>query len=184
MTPIRPSRRLKRSWIVAAALFLFALTVLFVAWRSQAAAESPNESIQFNHQKHLAADVPCLFCHPGVLNGAVATIPSVQKCIGCHSNVEGTSAEGKKDVELLLQLWEEGQPLRWEKVYDQPDFVSFNHRPHIAAGVNCENCHGNVQQMAMARQAYRINMGFCLYCHQKQSADKVTYLKSCSTCHK
>jgi hypothetical protein len=77
-----------------------------------------------------------------------------------------------------------GRPLRWVKTYDQPDFVYFSHRPHVVAGVNCEVCHGDVSQMTVVRQAYRINMGFCLHCHRQQEPEKVERLISCATCHK
>ena len=76
-------------------------------------------------------------------NGPVATLPSLAKCVGCHRNVQVTSDEGQASVDVLMQHWDEGVPLRWEKTYEQPDFVYFTHRPHIAAGVNCEDCHGD-----------------------------------------
>jgi hypothetical protein len=104
--------------------------------------------------------------------------------VGCHQNVQVSSEKGRQDIKVLLELWEMDRPLRWEKVNDQPDFVYFAHRPHIAAGVNCENCHGNVSEMAMARQAYRINMGFCLDCHRQQEPEEVERLVQCATCHK
>jgi hypothetical protein len=172
------------AWLFVAVLFILVLTSIIFLSRSQAAAgTTAEEVIKFNHQKHVAAGVQCVFCHPGTLNGPVATLPSLVKCVGCHQNVQVTSDEGQASVDVLMQHWDEGVPLHWEKTYDQPDFVYFAHRPHIAAGVNCENCHGDVGQMAVVRPAYRINMGFCLHCHREQPSGKQSQLTSCSTCH-
>lgn len=183
MTYDRPIRRRGLRWALAVALMVFLFAALLLVWRGQAAATT-SDTLRFNHQKHLAGGAPCVFCHPGVLNGAVASVPSLQKCVGCHQNIQVTSEEGQADVDFLMQLWSEGRPLRWVKTYDQPDFVSFNHRPHVVAGVSCEACHGDVSQMTVVRQAYRINMGFCLNCHRQQEPEKLARLTSCDTCHK
>ena len=185
--PVRP--RFWR-WVVGAALASAVLVALALTWPlvsaqgRAAAGTSAEEVLQFNHSKHVAADVPCVFCHPGVRGGPVAGIPSLAKCVGCHQNVQVTSAAGQSQVNVLLDHWDRGLPLRWPKVNDQPDFVHFSHRPHIAAGVYCEACHGDVGQMTMARPAYRINMGFCLDCHTRQGPEKQARLTSCATCHK
>lgn len=185
MTQVLSLQRRPRRWMLAAILTALLLVPLVLVWRGRAAASDPaGESIKFNHKKHLTAEIPCLFCHPGALNGPVASLPSLNKCIGCHQNVQIESEKGRADGAILFEHWEQGTPLRWIKTYDQPDFVYFSHRPHIAAGVNCENCHGDVSQMEVVHPAYRINMGFCLNCHQKQAADKQTRLRNCSTCHK
>jgi hypothetical protein len=86
------------------------------------------------------------------------------------------------DIEAVIRQWNSGQPVRWTKVNDQPDFVQFNHRPHIAAGVACESCHGDIAVMTYAKP-YNLNMGFCLDCHRKQAAEKVARLIDCGTCH-
>jgi len=175
--------RLRRTIVLFVVLLLIVAAALILQGRA-AAKESPSETIRFNHQKHLAAAVPCLFCHPGALNGQVATIPSVAKCAGCHRNIQVTGEKGRAAVEVLLRAVEEGRPLRWPKIVDLPDFVYFNHRPHIAAGKNCEQCHGDVSQMTQARPAFRINMGFCLQnCHRHQDATKRERLMDCATCH-
>ena len=185
MTNSRPSRPHRLRWVVVVAVAIALLATLLLLWRGQATAGTPaDETLRFDHSKHVAAGVPCLFCHPGVLEGAVAGIPSLAKCAGCHQNVQVTTAAGQEQVDILLEHWSKGLPLRWPKVNDQPDFVSFTHRPHIAAGVYCEACHGNVAGMTMARPAYRINMGFCLACHAQQGVEKQDHLTSCATCHK
>ena len=68
-------------------------------------------------------------------------------------------------------------------VFIQPDFVHFNHRPHVAAGVACETCHGDMTKETVAQAIPRQNMGWCLDCHSKQAPEKWTRLSDCSTCH-
>jgi hypothetical protein len=185
MTDTLEARHSRRWWISAAVLSAILLAAAVFALQKRAQAEATGgDSIQFPHNKHLAAGVPCLFCHPGALNGTVASIPSVQKCVGCHSNIQVTSQAGQAAVGQLMAVWEAGQPLVWPRVVDLPDFVHFAHSPHIAAGKNCETCHGDVSQMTMAHVAYRINMGFCLEnCHRHANAAKRARLMSCATCH-
>jgi hypothetical protein len=68
-----------------------------------------------------------------------------------------------------------------------PDFVFFNHRPHIAAGVNCETCHGEISRQTVAQPLPRLNMGWCLDCHRTKAADDevlMTKLTDCGTCHR
>ena len=59
-----------------------------------------------------------------------------------------------------------------------PDFVKFVHRPHIWAGVACQECHGPVETMDRIVPVYEINMGFCISCHVKRGATQ-----DCFVCH-
>jgi hypothetical protein len=177
----------RRALVVLVVLVIVGGAALAFALRAAAQAEAEAAAaamIQFNHRRHIAAGAPCLFCHPGAINGPVASIPSVQKCVGCHQNVQVATEAGQATVNQVLQVWTEGGSLSWPKIVDLPDFVYFNHRPHLAAGRNCEYCHGDVSQMAMARSAFRINMGFCLEnCHRHQDPEKRERLMDCATCH-
>lgn len=180
--PQRP--RLRRVLVIAVPVLLIATLVTAAAPWAPAAANSAT-TIDFTHQKHIAAGVQCLFCHPQALNGPIATIPSVERCIGCHQNIQVGTVSGQNTIAQLTTAWEEQRPLSWPKIFDLPDFVIFNHRPHIAAGKSCETCHGNIGSMDMARVTRRINMGFCLNnCHRHQDEATRTRLMSCVTCHK
>ena len=166
-----PCRDNLRSLVFALlALLLVTFLILFGLW--QAHRVRAKELIHFNHEAHLAAGVECTYCHPGVINGAVAGLPSVRKCMGCHENVQVQTESGQYDVERLTKAWAEGQSLLWIKDHDQPDFVRFSHQPHVVSGVACESCHGNVREMEVLEPAYRINMGFCLGCHREQPEEK------------
>ncbi len=182
-----PLKRLNldRKWVVVAGLVaLVLLAGGLYALISPPAQAQPSQMPAFSHQKHVEAGTQCVFCHPGVLNGPVAGMPSVAKCMGCHQNVQVSDEKDQPDVGALTRMWEAGQPLRWTKVNDQPDFVYFSHRPHVNSGVSCETCHGDVSHMDIARPVYNINMGFCLDCHRRQAPEKVERLIDCKTCHK
>jgi hypothetical protein len=184
MTGMPKARRngLRRALLIVLPLVLLAALVL--ALQIRATAEDTSSEIKFNHSKHIAAGAQCLFCHPGGYTGMSAGLPSVQKCVGCHQNVQVTSEEGQATVDRLLKIWEEKKPLIWPKMLDLPDFVYFSHFPHISAGKNCERCHGDVSRMTMAIPAYRINMGFCLRsCHRHEEPEKRERLMDCVTCH-
>jgi hypothetical protein len=171
---------------LALALGLIALIVvgglvlaIFLASRSFAA---PLQPLVFQHRKHVEAGVNCLFCHPGAQTGAVAGLPSIARCMGCHVAVVPKDPKDQPDIDRLVKQWESRKPIQWVRVFEQPDFVHFNHRPHIASGVACETCHGDVSQMGYARP-YNLNMGFCLNCHRQQAPEKVARLIDCATCH-
>ncbi len=64
------------------------------------------------------------------------------------------------------------------------DFVFFSHQPHLGAGLNCEDCHGDLASMAGARLVEEMDMGWCLVCHLRQPEEKVARLADCAACHK
>ena len=100
--------------------------------------------------------------------------------MGCHT-VMATENEA---VQALTGYWERGEPIPWQRVNDQPDFVYFSHQPHLGAGLSCESCHGNVGEMEAAEATVRMDMGWCINCHELQEPERVTRLLDCLTCHK
>lgn len=185
MTQAQPGRYPQLPWkfpILLLLMLVVGFVVLFI-WQGKSFQALAGEEIHFNHQKHIASGIQCLFCHPGAINGPVAGVPSLQKCMGCHQAVTVTNEKGKEDVETLLRMWEEKRPLHWVKTFDQPDFVFFNHAPHATGGVSCETCHGNVSEMVVIQEPFSMNMGFCLDCHRRQDPEKQVRLMSCATCH-
>lgn len=141
---------------------------------------SPRQPIPYNHQTHVEGGVQCLFCHASALRSDIAGIPSVQKCMGCHNTI----ATDSNAVKELAGYWERGEPIQWIRVSKQPDFVYFSHQAHLGAGVNCENCHGDVGSMKVTQQLVKMDMGWCLDCHLKQSEAEVAHLADCLSCHK
>ncbi len=175
---------LQYKWgVIGALAVLLLLSGLYLLVGPTVQAQPP-QPLTFSHQKHVEAGTQCVYCHPGVQNGPVAGLPSMAKCMGCHQNIQVSDEKDQPDVDMLIRMWEDKQPLRWVKVNDQPDFVYFSHRPHVLNGVSCEACHGDVSHMGIVQPVHNINMGFCLDCHRQQAPEKVERLVDCKTCHK
>ncbi|KXK14019.1 MAG: cytochrome c family protein [Chloroflexi bacterium OLB14] len=167
------------------AVGIFFLSVFSVAlYGISTTQQAPAQPIEFPHKTHVGFGIQCLYCHPGASKGPAAGIPSQAKCWACHNQIEKTQTS-----ELLAPLKNavlSGESIQWVPVAIVPDFVQFNHRPHIAAGKNCEECHGDMSQVTIAENPQVFNMGWCLDCHLKNAGDDVekkTKLTDCGTCH-
>lgn len=142
----------------------------------------PPQPIQFPHDQHVSLDIPCLYCHSEALRGDSAGLPTVAMCNGCHQQTKKTNSETDK----LAAYVKNSESITWVPVAILPDFVFFSHSPHIAAGINCENCHGEVGKMTVA-VPQKMNMGWCLNCHSMRARKNpvmLTKLTDCVTCHK
>ncbi len=167
--------------IAAGIIFVLILSAgMYGVWVTQ---QSPTQPIQFNHSLHLGFGVQCLYCHPGAWKGRSSGLPTETKCWGCHQQIPIKDAEQQK----LADAVKNNEPIQWVPVFILPDFVYFNHRPHIAYGLNCETCHGELSRMTVAQPRHDLNMGWCLHCHRTIAAgDEVllTILTDCATCHR
>jgi len=146
--------------------------------------QTPEQPVQFPHRTHIAFGVQCLYCHPGGTRGPASGLPSQAKCWGCHQQIAKTNTSPL--LAPLKQAVESGTPIQWVPVAQVPDFVQFNHRAHIAAGQNCENCHGDMTNLTIAQNPQVFNMGWCLDCHAKTAGEdhtKRVKLTDCGTCH-
>ncbi|HCR71129.1 MAG TPA: hypothetical protein DIW23_06770, partial [Anaerolineae bacterium] len=120
--------------------------------------QTPPQPIEFPHQTHVQFGIQCLYCHPGAAKGPAAGIPSQAKCWACHNQIEKTATS-----ELLAPLKDavlNGESIQWVPVAIVPDFVQFNHRAHVAAGKNCEDCHGDMSKVNIAENPQVMNMGW------------------------
>ncbi|HWQ84961.1 MAG TPA: cytochrome c3 family protein [Anaerolineales bacterium] len=162
-------------------LLFFSILILaaVLLTRAQVLA-SPEQPVAFNHQIHAQAGVQCLFCHSSALRADIAGIPSMQKCMGCHTII----ATDNVAVQVLASYWERREPIPWVRVSWQPEFVYFSHQAHLRTGENCETCHGDVGRMPLTRPTVKMDMGWCLDCHLQQPEEKVVRLADCLTCHK
>lgn len=167
------------------ALIIAALTVFSVAaYGIYTTQQAPEQPIQFTHKLHVGLGIQCLYCHPGALRGASSGLPTQNKCWGCHQQIAKTQTSPK--LAVLVEYVQNNRPIQWIPVAQVPDFVHFNHRPHIAAGVNCETCHGDMTKVEIAENPQVMNMGWCLNCHKEKAGDdeaKRTKLTDCGTCH-
>ena len=49
--------------------------------------------------------------------------------------------------------------------------MKFNHKRHVKAGVECQTCHGPVQEMPVVYQYSSLKMGWCVTCHRQNLDD-------------
>ena len=156
----------------------------------------PAQPIAFSHRLHAGElQVQCLYCHSGAEKSRHAGIPPANVCMNCHRFVSATLGATRAEDELArkekrdpvrvispeiqkiydaLALNDKLQPdpararkpVNWIKVHNLPDFVYFDHRPHVNAGVACQKCHGPVETMERVRQVEDLSMGWCVNCHR------------------
>lgn len=59
-------------------------------------------------------------------------------------------------------------PIEWIRIHNLPDHVYFNHSQHVAVGgVECQACHGAVEEMDVVEQHAPLSMGWCINCHRE-----------------
>jgi hypothetical protein len=160
----------------AVGLVIVLIVIILIATSSTDAAD--DQPIAFNHRIHALNEIQCQYCHYGVNQSPSAVIPSVEKCMGCHTHIATDSPE----IEKLAGYWERQEPIPWVRINQQPDFVYFRHHPHIAAGVSCGACHGDVATMDVVEPVVDMNMGFCLDCHDEHGDKEVLW--DCTVCHR
>ena len=128
----------------------------------------PAQPIFFSHRRHAGEyEIDCLYCHSNTDRSPVAPMPSMEVCFGCHNVVRAASSE----IQRLRGYRERGEAVPWERIYKLADFVQFNHGRHIQAEVECEECHGKVEETDVLFQFVPLTMGWCLECH-REAADE------------
>ncbi|MGK0316129.1 MAG: cytochrome c2 [Saprospiraceae bacterium] len=59
-------------------------------------------------------------------------------------------------------------PIEWIRIHNLPDHVYFNHAQHVTVGgVECQDCHGAIEEMEVVKQHSPLSMGWCINCHRK-----------------
>lgn len=59
-------------------------------------------------------------------------------------------------------------PIEWVRIHNLPDHVYFNHAQHITVGkLECQTCHGKVEEMEVLQQMSPLSMGWCINCHRQ-----------------
>jgi hypothetical protein len=167
----------------------------------------PVQPVEFSHRLHSGElGVPCLYCHSGAERSRHAGIPAASTCMNCHrfvkakrSTVRAEEELAKKErrkprlvttpeIQKIERAVRTSTPLRWTRIHQLPDFVYFDHRPHVSAGVECQKCHGPVETMERVRQIESLNMGWCVNCHRGRDGTRLAGLpvkasSDCSVCH-
>jgi len=125
--------------------------------------EPVTQPIPFSHKHHVGDDgIDCRFCHTSVEQSGFAGMPSTSICLNCHSQLLRDAAP----LAPLHASAASGKPVGWVRVHDIPDFAYFEHDIHIAKGVACIQCHGQVDQMPLTWRTASLKMQWCLGCHR------------------
>ncbi|RMG98033.1 MAG: cytochrome C [Deltaproteobacteria bacterium] len=123
----------------------------------------PKQPVPYSHRLHVSdVGLDCRYCHNTVERAAHAAVPPAATCMNCHSQVKSTSPR----LEKVRESYNTGAPIQWVRVHQLPDYVYFDHRPHVAAGVGCASCHGRVDLEDVVELKEPLSMSWCLDCHR------------------
>jgi hypothetical protein len=189
ITRIRASARMTKRWLVGSTAALAALVSLALVQGQgdQAATEavpapavSTGQPIAFPHDIHAGQDqIPCMYCHFSAERSVDAGIPPVGTCIGCHQVVGGTTPAQQKEIQKVRDYFNAGEAIPWVRIYKLSDHAHFPHMRHIAAEIDCAECHGVVEEMRVIEEvAQPLAMGWCVSCHIENEVSR-----DCSVCH-
>jgi hypothetical protein len=121
------------------------------------------QPVQFSHKHHVGDDgIDCRYCHQTVETTASAGMPATQTCMNCHSQIWNDSPY----LEPVRASFRDNKPIEWQRVHDLPEYVYFNHSIHIAKGVGCSTCHGQIDKMPSVYQENTLQMEWCIACHR------------------
>ena len=121
------------------------------------------QPVQFSHKHHVGDDgIDCRYCHTTVETSASASLPPTQTCMNCHNQIFADQPY----LEPVRASFRENTPIQWERVHDLPEYAYFNHSIHVAKGVGCASCHGDIANMPAVYQENTLQMEWCLSCHR------------------
>jgi cytochrome c551/c552 len=149
----------------------------------------PEQPIFYSHKVHAGTNqISCLYCHGNAWESKHAAVPSLNVCMNCHAAIndykgeklyreDGKEVDGTAEIEKLYSYTgydpkagkysHPGKPVEWIKIHNLPDHVFFSHAQHIRAGkVQCQTCHGPIQEMNEVKQFAELSMGWCINCHR------------------
>jgi cytochrome c551/c552 len=151
----------------------------------------PEQPIFYSHKVHAGINqISCLYCHSNALDSKHATVPPLNVCMNCHAAIndyskgpklyreDGSEVDGTAEIQKLYSYTgydpktgryntENARPVEWTKIHNLPDHVFFSHAQHTRAGkVQCQTCHGPIQEMNEVKQFAPLSMGWCINCHR------------------
>ncbi len=183
--------------LVSAILFLLVAAYFMFGFFMQIGIDqgyAPVQPIHYSHKIHAGANkIDCKYCHSSARVSKKSGIPSLNVCMNCHKNISEYNGEEDlangytkefytKEIAKLYDAvgWDdadqsytgEEKPVKWIQIHNLPDFVYFNHSQHInVAGVECQTCHGPVEEMEIMYQHSPLTMGWCIDCHRETNVD-------------
>ena len=177
--------------LVTAIFFLLASGYFAYGYMMQIGVDQgyqPVQPIHFSHKIHAGDNgIDCKYCHSSARVSKTSGIPSLNVCMNCHKSIYEyngeTTAEYDKafydgEIKKLYAAagWDdvdqqytgETQPVKWVRIHNLPDFAYFNHSQHVSvAGLECQTCHGPVEEMEIMYQYSPLTMGWCINCHRE-----------------
>jgi cytochrome c2 len=193
VTPIWKAFARNQFLVLVTTIFLLLSSMYFIyGYLMQVGVDQNYEPIQpihYSHKIHAGDnEINCKYCHSAARVGKNAGIPSLNVCMNCHKNIaevaettatpEYSKAYYDAEIQKLYTAvgWDKTtqsytgktQPVKWIRIHNLPDFVYFNHSQHVTvAGVECQTCHGPVQEFENMKQFSPLTMGWCVDCHRK-----------------
>jgi len=170
--------------IVAIAGLLLVTWVLKLGWDGLMGVGvyqgyQPEQPIKFSHELHAGQNqIACVYCHSGVEKSKHANIPSANVCMNCHAYIQEGPNYGKEEISKIYAALDYNpetrvygnnpKPIQWVRVHNLPDHVYFNHSQHVTVGkIECTQCHGPIDSMAVVQQYSPLTMGWCINCHRE-----------------
>ncbi len=161
---------------------------------------APIQPIHYSHKIHAGDNkIECKYCHSSSRVSKHSGIPSLNVCMNCHKSIyeysgnpEGPSPEDlangytnefyTAEIKKLYKAvgWDEenqqytgeSQPVQWVRIHNLPDLAYFNHSQHVTvAGIECQTCHGPVEEMEIMYQYSPLTMGWCINCHRETNVN-------------
>lgn len=140
---------------------------------------APEQPIKFSHKLHAGDNkIACQYCHSGVEKSRHANIPSANVCMNCHKYIQSGPNYGKEEIAKIYAALDYNtstgtygpnpKPIKWVRVHNLPDLAYFNHSQHVkVGGIECQQCHGPIQEMEVVKQNSPLTMGWCVNCHRE-----------------
>lgn len=183
------SKQASKNWIRGNKKLIAVGLLILVAWGSVKGWNAlagigiqqdyaPEQPIKFSHKLHVGQNgISCQYCHSGAEKSRHANIPSPNVCMNCHKYVQQGPVYGKEEIAKIYKALDydpntgvygpNPKPIQWIRVHNLPDLAYFNHAQHVTVGgIECQTCHGPVQEMDVMRQHSPLTMGWCIDCHR------------------
>ena len=183
--------------LVSAIMFLLVAAYFMYGFFMQIGIDqgyAPVQPIHYSHKIHAGAnEIDCNYCHSSARKSKHSGIPSLNVCMNCHKHISEYNGEEDlangytkdfydKEIAKLYDAvgWDDAEqrytgeekPVKWVRIHNLPDFVYFNHSQHVkVAGVECQTCHGPVEEMEIMYQHSSLTMGWCIDCHRETNVD-------------
>ena len=141
----------------------------------------PEQPIAFSHKIHAGDNgIDCNYCHVSARKSKHSSIPSANVCMNCHASIVEGSIAGTTELQKIYdavgydpdsRTYIEGyeqKPIEWVRIHNLPDLSYFNHSQHVTVGqLECQECHGAIEEMDVVKQHSELTMGWCIECHRE-----------------